>query len=1336
MDQEAKQHADQIRRFEQNHNLSATETSLNLWVSGNTKPYSQSLRSLGMEWAQKRAAWYWQIPSSKSGAISLFDKNEPTRSSNPSQSNTQKASEVSNENKPVDNSLLTDNDSPISISPEELQALLIHARKKEDVSRNARQPLREFTDNLAASNPECTQQGEQGTEVSVSPDALDQNEIGFNIASTELRGCSRLEAKCVISLLLKIPYDLNNALTEAGFTYMGDLVGINEDQLLDLVSVSRYRASLLVDRVEEQGVKFPIDCPSMKQDKQDDFYTVLIDSAYFPQDLSTTSLNNPELHVTPGLGKRLREIGINQIGDLVGVPDSELLSQKGVGEVALKKLRVSIAKYASRRGLGDPTQPGRGYTSQTAIDSLGSNQEVMHLAQSQIMPLAKGVVLSDWQLSLALKDFGLAPTMKRALAGLGYSTIRDLLGEPLDSLLEMDSIGPRAVAKMRQALADKGIPIVGYFAASTPSNSQNKESFLITAERINLVGPQYTPSSQAQEILFNSEKGFYTYMPIGKPTNLRYWLAESIPQAINCNALTAYDSINIADLAKRDLESNFSFTKDLLKNDGDGQIQGFLSKKQTATSDLIPSCMKNVSVRMVYGLVFRDVALMRDISIGDALKESAQSVGLSYLCELVGNYLHSSYALASQAQNSSQLVNQLIFDAYPRATELYVTTYKERHGIGFQKRTLQKIAENNGLTRERIRQMAKKVEDRIHPNSNIRFLIPRILVISEVANDTCESENRENRSAADSFIDDIGLFLPLCDEVAEEDGSPHLTAKCDACAKCEALEEFLNAVNSDGELASYDEMIKTCNCINCRSLFKPTGTTIKGFGKIELIDGYVGSTNNPVIRSLKKPDSDRAAIAAILYQSPEPLNYDKLVELFRNNTGRDLSKARAMSHMGSIDDSIFWGRGTYLHKRFVPNPVDLIDQIKARIMELFRDHKVPILGVGGVFGLFQDELVKEGIPGEQALYSLVRLQNYSELKLQEYPWICLDETIGDRTSFAKYFYSILTANNGFITDAHAEAIAQRTMAQSFALGGLAEYSPFLINANGGWYDIEAAGFDMDGIAELMVEVAAKMRDDDIISAAKVFDDYKARCYSLGVKSYDILYYLVDMIEDDLPIEATRKPHFVKSQRKGLSVRAIARKYIRESEKPVSRLELINEFGVRRGINASGLSEPVLLGEGIVLVGNDTYWSQEAMGLDASYLEYFDNAVASKIGFVRKVANLFYPVASIASNFEGVEPPRGVRWNKKVLRTVFSKSARYRLFGETSGCVVDLDANPDAISVEAFYVELLNNEFMSWSPFDTFASYCSIYGIRRDLEPEFFDAFDSIEADEFSIQVKQ
>lgn len=553
------------------------------------------------------------------------------------------------------------------------------------------------------------------------------------------------------------------------------------------------------------------------------------------------------------------------------------------------------------------------------------------------------------------------------------------------------------------------------------------------------------------------------------------------------------------------------------------------------------------------------------------------------------------------------------------------------------------------------------------------------------------------------------------------------------CQKCRLLEAKIQRLKSASELIDIEEFYRRVGCYNC--ILRPSATWLENqFTGIGSDGNRIGSIENPSTPSTRHPKkSERAIVRSIMFEAEGALNYNQIIAEFQRRTGKTVSRNRISSYVGSMEDCLLWGRGTYIHESKVVLPSNLMNRISHWTYDQFGKRRIPILGVGGIFDSFERELVSTGVPTQHALYSLLRRAGDSRLELREYPWVCDAHTIGERTSFAKYFYWALEQNNGFITDAHAEGIAQRAMAQSFALGGLAEYSPFLINANGGWYDIEAADFDMEGVASLAREVAAKMRENDIVSTVKVFEENKERCVRYGVKSHDILYYLIDMIEDDLPIEATRRPHLVKSTHRRLSVLGAIRMYIKESDNPVSFEELYEEFVIKRRLNKSGICASMIVNDDIVEIGKGIFWSLSKMRVDDKFIERFDNTVTDATMHSRKIAKLYYPREELFPAYTSLPSLQDMRWSEELLATVFSKSRRFKLLGEGNNCIVDMKENPDVYNTETFYHALLENEFYGWSTFGSFVEYCNSRLIKKDLRPEFFDAFDTIRADDYSIE---
>lgn len=695
------------------------------------------------------------------------------------------------------------------------------------------------------------------------------------------------------------------------------------------------------------------------------------------------------------------------------------------------------------------------------------------------------------------------------------------------------------------------------------------------------------------------------------------------------------------------------------------------------------------------------------------------------------------FTLFMQAESFKQLLVQCIVDANPKLAYRALDMYIRNKGLLSEKQTLQEIADDYNLTRERVRQLIQKVDNRTDLLNSIRFLPMRLIVLSEAQKlgGTGELSELERRIRA-AFPKDsmITKAIRVSPDLEIDTKNKVFSISNLPCKKCSSLYDEIKRLEEEKGITTITQLRELVGCNECMSGCLVNACWISAQSSLITANGHIGSSQNPEMKATFKPNSARAAIQAALYNSKKALTYDEIIQEVFNKTGKTITKSMVGSQVQTFEDCLLWGRGTYIHEKNAVTPTELLESIISFVAERFKDSNTPLVNVGGLYDLYEHELCSAGVPSGHALYSLIRRANDPRLILREYPWVCDVDTIGNRTSFAKYFYSILQDNNGFITDAHAEAIANKTMAQSFALGGLAEYSPFLINANGGWYDIDAAEFDMDGLASFATEIASKMEQDDIISTAKIFQENKERCFKMGIKSYDILYYLIDLIEDDLPIEASRKPHLIKSTEKHMSVRDAVKKYVANSEKPVSYMEIIEEFKIKRGINTAGICNKLILGGDIILVGDETYWSRKKMKIGNDFVSRFEDAIEAQIRNVTRQSDLYYERKLVLSTYDCLPDLENFSWNQELLAAVFDQSTSYKVFGEHFSCIVDLSKNPTVLNVEEFYVSLLENEFMGWTMFDKFKEYCAAHSIRSDLEPEFFDAFSRIEADDVAIQV--
>lgn len=1016
---------------------------------------------------------------------------------------------------------------------------------------------------------------------------------------------------------------------------------------------------------------------------------------------------------------------------------------------------MSITEEHTDDTLGERSS-GDEYTLEMMLAEFG--ELINEDSPDDIEPMPEALGAEEKALRL-FEDLGVDIRWSNKFEEAGIYTVEDLLGFSTDDLLGLKGIGITAIAELERGLSDKGLPTIGSLSCFEKNlkrvhmehrSSNNRfRPFAADATIDFHTGPnhhialdnwkQHTlfdlpfmdkengrPIERYDSLELESIPGLLELIPF--PQNLYLGNKETVSVFLTCSLEHTITDCGF-DAASKIIDN---LLKNVFQIDPHGTV---LDTYCAATVNDYPSEL--FSIPLLWLFPEFGSGLEKYEYVGDLLgdNKSILSVYFANAIEVsLSRLLMTTTLPIDLGELFKNILIELDVDADDRSIEIYI----KRNGLGASKMTLEEVGAELGITRERVRQIESKITERLRPLRSERFLLLRMAMLGlakrvKVSGSLDELSEEFIKSGIFSYGTSALGLLELLPEYHIDRSSNTYVLDGYSCKKCDKALLAIYKLRTDSAIATHASFCDIVGCKTCEAESAPSLSLFDGVDGIRVSAEYIGAANNPVMKASLRPTSERALLHAILYEADCALTYDEMIELIYEKTGNKPSKNKVGSQVGSFNDCMLWGRGTYIHEKNAPYPTDLLQVIADLITEVFRINQIPIVGVEGIYSKFEDQLTELGIPTHHALYSLLRKYSDPRLKLQEYPWICDPSNIGERTSFAKYFYSVLEDNNGFITDEHAKAIADKTMAQSFALGGLAEYSPFLINANGGWYDIETAGFDMQGIEDLANEIASTMGEDDIISTVKVFEDYRERCYSLGVKSYDILYYLIDMIEDDLPIEASRKPHLIKSTTKHMSVREAIRRYVRNSDHPVPYFEIVEEFKINRGINIAGICDALLVGEDIVQTDEEEYWSKTKLGLDQEYLAHFEEELTERIRSCRKYSNLFYRRDEVLPNIRKIQAPDGLRWNNELLKTVVNNSSNFKLFGENASCLVNLRDNPGTTTTESFYYSLIENEFLGWASFDQFTQHCSSYGIREHYEPEFFDAFDSIQASESSIE---
>ena len=435
--------------------------------------------------------------------------------------------------------------------------------------------------------------------------------------------------------------------------------------------------------------------------------------------------------------------------------------------------------------------------------------------------------------------------------------------------------------------------------------------------------------------------------------------------------------------------------------------------------------------------------------------------------------------LFMQSDSYEDLVEQCLADASTRVSAHDSEVFKLRHGIGCAAQTLRAIGKQLGLSGERVRQILNRLDAEVDFSRLLRFLPVRNAVLVAArelggsgACETLFTLASRRLEPKDGELGDVVQFVPEVELSADGTSFFIVGLACKTCPALAAAAEELDRTSGCVEEAAFVERV---GCPACGSGLRVTAQLVSSVTPLVAACGHIGAKNSPRMAHLQNPTNKRALMRLLLAEADQALTCDQIVALAAQR-GIKLTKAHVASTVQSFPECMLWGKGTYIHERNVVVPEQQLSRIVDFVIEYFKEEHVPLVGVGGLYDVFRDELEACGVPGKQALYSLLRRVEDPRLELREYPWVCDKAAIDGRTTFAKYFYSVLAQNGGFMTDACAEEIARKTMAQDFALGGLAEYTPYAMHVNGSWYDRATMDVDTQGIAGHAEDAAAGLGD--------------------------------------------------------------------------------------------------------------------------------------------------------------------------------------------------------------------------------------------------------------------
>lgn len=484
-----------------------------------------------------------------------------------------------------------------------------------------------------------------------------------------------------------------------------------------------------------------------------------------------------------------------------------------------------------------------------------------------------------------------------------------------------------------------------------------------------------------------------------------------------------------------------------------------------------------------------------------------------------------------------------------------------------------------------------------------------------------------------------------------------------------------------------------------------------------------------ILNDLRKKD----VVEHVMLQYPEGVEVFKKESELNNRANeilpgsftseRDFSAIASRNDMS--DQIILWGRGLYIHRDFIEVDEKWIHKVqeKARIFLKTED----FIHVKKIYEEYRIEAEGKGVPNEYALYSLIRKYSTEKLTLLKFPLIQL---AGDeKQANSDWLIQYLKENGGYASyqQLHEVFVNNRGW-KKFTLEQNLYYNNEILQYEHGHYTLlsnynDINSSDLSFICEIIEE---KLINNAFIFIQPIYHDYELILNSKKITSERILYAILKS-RNLVNAEFKRYPYVVSDRHhsESINMRDYIENYILEYNDIVQREEVINWIDDIFGQNEVVLDWALLKSSDIFYYTKGRYGEyihRNVIGINADKEEEIEDVIFKKHNEIKTLNKRAYTLIRelyTPQIFPQLE--NRIEWSQDLLGDIIKKSKKWNTIGSFDEIIIDCEAN---INNEKEFLEyILIQHFKGAAKVNDFKKY--LKKIRYSKEGQFLSVVDEL-----------
>lgn len=429
--------------------------------------------------------------------------------------------------------------------------------------------------------------------------------------------------------------------------------------------------------------------------------------------------------------------------------------------------------------------------------------------------------------------------------------------------------------------------------------------------------------------------------------------------------------------------------------------------------------------------------------------------------------------------------------------------------------------------------------------------------------------------------------------------------------------------------------------------------------------------------------------------------------------------------------AFLWDRGLYIHKDLVPRPLELLSKIEGRLFKKLSDNNVRFTMVNILWSEFEEDLLKEGVTSETALYSILRNFGSAKFTYPRYPQIYLS------SNFKNHRFSLCSLIEEFIIE--NDGVCSKEELREFAISEiglkkfqfeqtLAAIGDIVLDSENNYISIASVSCDhkqLDRIISYAVELASK---DTHFSVQKIIKNRPVECNLLGIDDAKVMYGLLRYYASDR-LSLPRFPNIFKVDKylnEQINLTMTVCNWLKEKNRPVAYEELRQYFLSERGYSENALNA-VLNNDVLLRYACSTYVHKDTLGLSNDIIKNIEDKLNNEYS---KQLSLNEPYIRVSDLVEKINFPaliNGILWTPTLLRSILRLTRNYCILGAANNIVIPLNNNLGIEKMEDFVGYILKKDFNGACYFkDLEQKFISIGMINKKLTRTFLKVNDQVE----------